>query len=79
MNADQAMKALNTVLEALKEVQSFDGALPFYDESEPADGQVLTFLDLTKQYAGKRVSEEALVKTIDQVSALFPTYSFAWK
>jgi hypothetical protein len=38
-----------------------------------------TFLELAKEYAGVKVSEAHLIKTIDAMAPLFDDVPFAWK
>lgn len=78
MNTDTRIAALKMILLAMVEVQNRDGQLPPAD-SEAGDTAPQTFLDLVKQYAGKRVPESELVVAIDAMAPLFPTYQFRWK
>lgn len=78
MNTDIRIAALKMILLAMDEVQTRDGQLPPAD-SEAGDKAPQTFLDLVKQFAGKRVPESELVVAIDAMAPLFPTYQFRWK
>jgi len=71
--------ALKMVLLGLDEVQGLGGLLPTADPE--AEGGIVpdTFLDLVKQYSGKRVPESELVVAIDAITPLFPTYQLLWK
>lgn len=78
MNTDIRIAALKMILLAMDEVQTRDGQLPPAD-SEAGDTAPQTFLDLVKQFAGKRVPESELVVAVDAMAPLFPTYQFRWK
>ncbi|WP_408601601.1 hypothetical protein [Pseudomonas sp. PLMAX] len=75
-----ALAALKMATLAIEEVISC-GGLPAGDEEADIGGeaQVESVLALAKQYAGKRVSEEALVAAIDAMSPLFPALAVSWK
>ena len=78
MNTNIRIAALKMILLAMDEVQTRDGQLPPAD-SEAGDAAPQTFLDLVKQFAGKRVPESELVVAIDAMAPLFPTFQFPWK
>jgi hypothetical protein len=78
MNTDTQIAALKMILLAMDEVRTRDGILPPGDP-EACEAAPQTFLDLVKQYAGKRVPESALIIAIDAIAPLFPTYQFLWK
>lgn len=78
MKTETRIAALKMILLALDEVQNREGMLPL-DDSEVHEDAPQTFLDLVKQYAGKRLPESELVVSIDAVAPLFPTYQFRWK
>ena len=78
MNTDTRIAALKMILLAMDDVQSRDGLLPPSDP-EAGDAAPETFLDLVKQFAGKRVPESELVVAIDAMAPLFPTFQFPWK
>lgn len=78
MNTDTRIAALKMILLAMDEVQARDGLLPTADP-EAGETAPQTFLDLVKQYAGKRVPESELLVAINAMSPLFPSYQFPWK
>ena len=78
MNTDIRIAALKMTLLAIDDVQTRNGLLPQAD-FEAGDTAPQTFLDLVKQFAGKRVPESELVVAIDAMAPLFPTYQFRWK
>ncbi|NRC34064.1 hypothetical protein [Pseudomonas aeruginosa] len=78
MKTDTRIAALKMILLALDEVQNREGLLPSGDPEANEDAPQ-TFLDLVKQYAGKRVPESELIVAIDAMAPLFPTYQFPWK
>lgn len=78
MKTDTRIAALKMILLALDEVQNREGLLPSGDPEANEDAPK-TFLELVKQYAGKRVPESELIVAIDTMAPLFPTYQFPWK
>jgi hypothetical protein len=71
--------ALKMVLLGLDEVEGLGGLLPAADPEAEGDVAPGTFLDLVKQYGGKRVPESELTVAIDAIAPLFPTYQLLWK
>jgi hypothetical protein len=76
---DTRISALKMVLLGLDEVQGLGGLLPEADPEAAGDVAPGTFLDLVKQYGGKRIPESDLVVVIDAIAPLFPTYQWLWK
>lgn len=76
---DTRISALKMVLLGLDEVQDLGGVLPAAGPEAAGDAAPETFLDLVKQYGGKRVPESDLVVVIDAIAPLFPTYQLLWK